>query len=49
MEFRLTIWCCHWRSTIVNPFQDFAHGGFLTVHENADAIDLAGEPRHAEG
>lgn len=37
------------RSTIAHPFQDFAHGGFLTVHENADAIDLAGEPRHAEG
>ena len=37
------------RSTIAHPFQDFAHGGFLAVHENADAVDLAGEPRHAEG
>lgn len=36
-------------STIAHPFKDFAHGGFLTIHENADAIDLAGEPRHAEG
>ena len=35
--------------TIAHPFQDFAYGGFLAIHENADAIDLAGEPRHAEG
>ena len=36
-------------SFVAYPFYHLLEGGFLAVHEDAHAVDLAGYPYHADG